>query len=163
MRINVWLLYELALLLLRRAGPAFFAAALWAVHPIATEAVTSIVGRADLLAAMSVARRPAALCPRRRSGWANTASRSSLIATLGVFAKENAAVLLGLMLLWIWRFARACRLEAAWRDYAAVAASLVVLAAGAPRGVGRLPVAQPVYVDNPLRGADFLTAHAGRP
>jgi protein O-mannosyl-transferase len=52
--INVWLLYELALLLFRRAGPAFFAAALWAVHPIGTEAVTSIVGRADLLAAMSV-------------------------------------------------------------------------------------------------------------
>ena len=51
---NVWLLFELALLIFGRAGPAFFAAALWAVHPIGTESVTSIVGRADLLAAMAV-------------------------------------------------------------------------------------------------------------
>ncbi|OLD12616.1 MAG: hypothetical protein AUJ01_16030 [Acidobacteria bacterium 13_1_40CM_3_65_5] len=29
----------------------FWAAALWAVHPLSTEAVTNIVGRADLLAA----------------------------------------------------------------------------------------------------------------
>src|SRR5437773_1398821 len=31
--VNVWLIYELALRLLQRPGPAFFAAALWAVHP----------------------------------------------------------------------------------------------------------------------------------
>jgi hypothetical protein len=34
--------------------PAFFAAALWAVHPIATESVTNVAGRADLLATMSI-------------------------------------------------------------------------------------------------------------
>ena len=51
---NVLLAYELALLLFRRAGPAFFAAALWATHPVCTESVANIVGRADLLAGMAV-------------------------------------------------------------------------------------------------------------
>ena len=52
--INVWLLYELALVIFRRAGPALFAAALWAVHPIGTEAITIITWRTDRLAAMAV-------------------------------------------------------------------------------------------------------------
>ena len=53
--INVLLVYELALLLFRRRRePAFFAAALWAVHPVHTECVTNVAGRADLLAAMAV-------------------------------------------------------------------------------------------------------------
>jgi len=48
--INVLLVFELALLLFRRRRePAFFAAALWAVHPIHTECVANVAGRADLL------------------------------------------------------------------------------------------------------------------
>jgi tetratricopeptide (TPR) repeat protein len=176
--VNVWLLYELALLLLRRPGPAFFAAALWAVHPIGTEAVASIVGRADLLAAMSVlgglllyARRPGEWIVSRggdvgvgrvvqpsRSGWSSTACLF-VIATLGVFAKENAAVLLGLMLLVDLTFREGIAgVRQRWRDYAAVAASLVVLVLVRHAVLGGLPVAQPVYLDNPLRGADFWVA-----
>ena len=83
---NVWLLYELALILFRRAGPAFFAAALWAVHPIGTEAVTSIVGRADLLAAMSVLG-GLLLYVKGQRPWKPIALFA--IATAGVFAKEN--------------------------------------------------------------------------
>ena len=180
--INVWLLYELALLLFRRAGPAFFAAALWAVHPIGTEAVTSIVGRADLLAAMAVlgglllyAQRPGKwilsgsgplgfsvrdvpLGPTQ-SPWASTAGLF-VIATAGVFAKENAAVLLGMMLLLDLAFREgiaAVRLR--WRDYAAVASSLAILAVVRHGVLGSLPLAQAVYVDNPLRGAGFWAAH----
>jgi hypothetical protein len=51
---NVWLVYALSRRLLKSMWPAFFAAALWAVHPIGTESVTNIVGRADELAAMAV-------------------------------------------------------------------------------------------------------------
>ncbi|MGA8578830.1 MAG: hypothetical protein WB579_09135, partial [Bryobacteraceae bacterium] len=51
--VNVWLVWELAQHLLSRRA-AWCAAALWAVHPIATEAVDNVVGRADLLAAMAV-------------------------------------------------------------------------------------------------------------
>jgi tetratricopeptide (TPR) repeat protein len=154
--INVWLLYELALLLFRRTGPAFFSAALWAVHPICTEAVTSIVGRADLLAAMSVLG-GLLFYIRGRSRWAPVALFA--IATAGVFAKENAAVLLGLILLWDLSFgegtAGAMR---RWRSYAAVAASLLVLALVRHAVLGILPPNDPVYVDNPLRGADFWIA-----
>lgn len=174
--INVWLLYELALLLFQSGGPAFFAAAIWAVHPIGTESVTSIVGRADLLAAMAVlggllvyVSGPAdwivsrsgdmGLSERRgRAGWGATVGLFTL-ATLGVFAKENAAVLIGLMLLTDLAFREGLAgVTKRWRDYAAVAASLVVLVVVRHAVLASLPPYQPVYVDNPLRGADFLTA-----
>ena len=45
-------LYALALQLLAAPTAAWIAAALFAVHPIHTEAVTGIVGRAELLAAL---------------------------------------------------------------------------------------------------------------
>jgi tetratricopeptide (TPR) repeat protein len=160
--INVWLVFELALLLFRTVRPALFAAALWAVHPICTEAVTSIVGRADLLAAMAVlgglllyAR--TAWFAGRRLYWA--AAALFAIATAGVFSKESAAVLLGLMLLWDLSFAEGKpRLLARWPAYAAVAASLVVLAWARHAVLGPLPAPQPVYVDNPILGAGFFTA-----
>ena len=161
---NVLLLFELALLVFRRAGPAFVAAALWAVHPIATESVTSIVGRADLLAGMSVLGglllyRKAILYQGSRQLWA--ALVLFAIATLGVFSKENAAVLAGLMLLWDLAFDReglrtGLRLRAPF--YGAAAASLVVLATVRHLVLGALPPAQPVYVDNILKAADFWTA-----
>jgi tetratricopeptide (TPR) repeat protein len=50
--INATLAYFLMLKLLRGRWAAFFAAALFAVHPIATESVTNIVGRADEFMAM---------------------------------------------------------------------------------------------------------------
>jgi tetratricopeptide (TPR) repeat protein len=51
--INAILAYFLMLKLLRRPWAAFFTAALFAVHPIATEAVTNIIGRADELDMMA--------------------------------------------------------------------------------------------------------------
>jgi len=154
--LNVLLLYELALAMFRRAGPAFFAAALWAVHPISTEAVTNIVGRADLLAATSVL---GGLLLYIRSQNRRAPAALFAISTIGVFAKENAAVLIGLMLVWDFSFAEGrFTVMRRWPSYAAVGASLVVLALMRQAVLGGLPPAQPVYVDNPLRGADFLTA-----
>ena len=51
---NVFLVYALARRLLREFWPSFFAAALWAVHPVLTESVTNMIGRSDLLSAMAV-------------------------------------------------------------------------------------------------------------
>jgi tetratricopeptide (TPR) repeat protein len=154
--VNVWLCYELALLLFRRDLPAFFAAALWAVDPIGTEAVTSIVGRADLLAAMAVLG-GLLLYIRSESRWAPAGLFA--IAASGVFAKENAAVLLGLMLLWDLCFAEGKRtVIRRWPSYAAVAASLLLLWLVRHAVLGSLPPLQLVYVDNPLRGAGFWTA-----
>ena len=154
--INICLVYELALLLFRRAGPAFFAAALWAVHPIGTESVTSIVGRADLLATMAVLG-GLLLYARSRQSW--TPAALFVIAIAGVFAKENAAVLLGMMLLWDLSFGDGRpRLLQRWPEYTAVAASLIILWAVRHADLGGLPIAQPVYVDNPTLGADLLMA-----
>src|ERR1035438_9476131 len=52
--VNVSLVFVLALLLLEGAGPAFAVAAIWSLHPILTESVTNVAGRADLLAACGV-------------------------------------------------------------------------------------------------------------
>jgi tetratricopeptide (TPR) repeat protein len=154
--VNVWLAYELALLLLGRGRPAFFAAALWAVHPIGTEAVTGVVGRADLLAAMAVLG-GLLLYIRSRSRW--TPAALFAIAGMGVFAKENAAILLGLMLLWDFCFAEGkSTVMRRWPCYAAVAASLLLLWGARHAVLGALPPNQMVYVDNPLRSADFWTA-----
>ncbi len=161
--LNACLLYQLALLIFRRQGPALCAAALWAVHPICTEAVDSIVGRADLLAALSVLgglllyRRALAFASRRRT---LAALALFAIAAAGVFAKENTAVLLGLMLLWDIAFDRAAlRRELPRRApfYGAVAASLACLALARHAVLSALPVAQPVYVDNMIRAAGFWT------
>ena len=52
--VNVLLVYALGLRLLGEWRRAAWIAALWAVHPVITESVTNIVGRADLLAGVGV-------------------------------------------------------------------------------------------------------------
>jgi tetratricopeptide (TPR) repeat protein len=161
---NVWLVYALSLRLFKRQWPAFFAAALWAVHPIGTESVTNIVGRADLLAATAVlgglwlyARGPA---PRNlRLGLVAAALFG--IATVGVFSKENAAVLLGVMLLWDVSFGTGNGRRGVFRRapaYAAVAASLVLLWWVRQGVFDPLPLPERPFVDNPLVAAEFWAA-----
>ncbi len=52
--INVLLVYALAMRLVRKLWPPVFIAAVWGVHPVLTESVTNIVGRADLLAGFAI-------------------------------------------------------------------------------------------------------------
>ena len=162
--INASLVYQLALLIFGRVRPALCAAALWAVHPIATEAVTNIVGRADLLATLSVL--GGLLLYRRAIG---LAGRSLAVAALALFAitlagmlaKENAAVLAGLMLLWDISFDRpGLRRDFRRRVplYGAAVAALAVLWAARHAVLDALPAAQPVYVDNMIKAAGFWTA-----
>ncbi|MEO8499358.1 MAG: tetratricopeptide repeat protein [Vicinamibacteria bacterium] len=96
--INASLVYLLALELLPGLWLAFFTAALFAAHPVNVESVTNIVGRADLLGGLCVlaglllylesARR------ERRTLWL---AGVSLAMLAGVFSKESAVVLVGLM------------------------------------------------------------------
>jgi hypothetical protein len=143
------LLYELALLIFGRARPAFFAALLWGVHPIGTEAVTSIVGRADLLAVMALLG-GLLVYIRGQGRWALVALFT--ISTVGVFRQRNAAVLIGLMLLWDFSFGEGkAGIVQRWRSYAAVAASLVVLVVVRHAVLSNLAPYNPIYIDNPLR------------
>ena len=52
--LNVLLLWWLAWTITRRELAAFFIAAIFAVHPIATDAVTNVGGRPDLMAAAAM-------------------------------------------------------------------------------------------------------------
>jgi len=83
---------------------AFAAAAIWAVHPLSTEAVTNIVGRADLLAAAGILG-GLLMCVKateargaRRSWWL---LGLAAITTVGVFSKESAIVSVGVIVLYI--------------------------------------------------------------
>jgi tetratricopeptide (TPR) repeat protein len=156
--VNVSLVYLLGILILGESAPAFALAALWGVHPLLTESVTNIVGRADLLAAFGVLAgllcyvKSATTLGRHKVLWV----AAMLIAqAVGIFSKENAAVLPGIMLLYdlTWRK------RAAWRGRALAYAALVLPLAA----FFWLRAAFPMHIlarfaENPLMSAGFWTA-----
>jgi len=71
-----------------RRGGALLAAMLFALHPLHTEAVANITGRAELLAAVWVL--AAWLCHRRGTAWWRAAA--ALCYLLALLSKENAAL-----------------------------------------------------------------------
>ena len=149
------LVYGLVWRLCRRRWPALVAGALFAVHPIATEAVTNVVGRADLLATFGVlgglhcyagatgARGVA------RVGWA---AGLAAAATLAFFSKENGIVLVAVIALWDLAGAGLRpRLE-----HAVVLGVLAVyLGARWLVAQGALPPADVDPLDNPIVAAGF--------
>jgi len=159
--VNVLLVFQLAQLVLRRRTAAFFAAALWAVHPVLTESVANIAGRADLLAAMAVLG-GLLLYVRAMTGgrWRAMVAGLAAVAAFGMFSKENAVVLLGLMLLWDlasgagWRGGGVRRAAA----YGAVLGALALMLAVRFAVFASAPVPEMPFVDNPLRGAGFFAA-----
>ncbi|HML18047.1 MAG TPA: tetratricopeptide repeat protein [Bryobacteraceae bacterium] len=119
--LNILLVYGLGLAILGSAAPAFALAALWAVHPLLTESVTNIVGRADLLAAFGVL--AGLLCHVRGRVYEGPATGRKRVAwlaglaaaqTIGIFSKESAAVLPALMALYDFTW----RKKETWRDRA---------------------------------------------
>jgi tetratricopeptide (TPR) repeat protein len=156
--VNVALVYALGVLVLGETAPALALAAIWGLHPLLTESVTNIVGRADLLAALGVLAgllchvRGASAGGRRRMAWLAGLAAAQ---TVGLFSKESAAVLPGIMLLYdvTWRE------RAGWRErapgYAAVAlpfAAFFWLRSGFDT---RLLID---FSENPLVSAGFWTA-----
>lgn len=158
---NVLLVFQLALRVLRERTAAFFAAALWAVHPVLTESVANIAGRADLLATMAVLG-GILLYDRVLTvdRWRRSLAGLFAVAVFGMFSKESAAVLWGLMLLWDLAFG------AGWRGggirraaaYGAVACALALMLAARLAVFASAPVPEMPFVDNPLRGAGFWVA-----
>jgi protein O-mannosyl-transferase len=164
--INVLLVYALAWRLLtghtRRMRLSMFIAVLWAVHPVLTESVTNIIGRADLLAAIAVLGgflmylRSAETAGWRRYAWL---TGLGAITAAGALSKESAVVLPAVILLYelaYWK--HRASLSALLRGMIATSLPIAlvfwlrasVLAAAAP--------AEFPFVDNPIVGAGFLTA-----
>jgi tetratricopeptide (TPR) repeat protein len=159
---NIWLVYALARRLLHRR-PAFLAAALWAVHPVGTEAVTNIAGRADLLATLCVL--SGLLIYARLEEWSGWRMRAALAvlfvaAAAGALSKENGTVLLGMIFLW-----DLCRAtppdlprRASAMAYAAVSAALLMYSATRAGVLSAAPAPLASFVDNPMSTAGFLAA-----
>jgi protein O-mannosyl-transferase len=157
---NVLLLFFLALRLGRQLWPAFFLSAIWAVHPLSTEAVTNIIGRADLLAAGAVLGAFLAYLladesdGSRRLAWLIACA---LAVTLGVFSKESAVAVLGVVVLYDlmfrWNTGSRTRLLWGWLAIVAPLAFLWYQRATVLSGV----TAQFPAVDNPIIGAGFWT------
>ncbi|HXB69392.1 MAG TPA: hypothetical protein VNY05_14170 [Candidatus Acidoferrales bacterium] len=176
---NALLVYALALRLIRQFWPSVFVAGVWALHPVLTESVTNIVGRADLLAAMAVLSGLLIYLKSRegetargqvdwrvggrvggrvdwlvggRVGWL---VGLAAVTTLGLLSKESAVSLVGLVVLYELAFGGAAR--PGW-----LAVLLPALAVWRWRAVvlaGSGPVEFPFW-DNPLTGAGFWTARA---
>jgi len=160
--LNVLLVYGLMLRLVKQLWPAALIAALWAVHPVLTESVTNIIGRADLLAATAVLSGFwMYLKSTDVSGWPRAEWLAGLMAvtTIGVFSKESAVVILGVMALYeftwwkerkqLWGFLLGC---------AAVAPPILVWWFMRSQVMARSTAPVFPFVDNPLVGAHFLTA-----
>ena len=100
--VNAVLAFSLVRAVTRRPWAALTAAAVLAVHPLTVESVTNVVGRADLLAGMSVVGGLLLYREFLRSGGGRAAAvlaglGASCLA--GVFCKESAVVLPGVMLI----------------------------------------------------------------
>jgi hypothetical protein len=158
---NVALLYLLAVLLLGEAAPAFWVAAVWAVHPVSTEAVTNVIGRTDLLAGFGVLAallchvKGAAASLWRKAAWL---AGLALAAVIGLFSKESAVVLLAAMAMYDFTFRSGPGWRARVPGYVAAAAACLAFFSVRQRVLAALPATLFPFADNPLVGADFWTA-----
>ena len=160
--INVMLVYALMLRvspLAGRTGVALAAASIWAVLPVSTEAVTNIVGRADLFAALAVLSgfllylKSRDADGVRRAAWL---AGVMTIAAAGLFSKESAVVLVPVIALYevVW-WTRGRSASALW--WAAVAMTPLLLLIWMQRSevLGASPAAEFPFTDNPIVGAGF--------
>jgi len=160
--VNIALVYLLGWLLLGEISWAGLLAALWALHPLLTESVTNIVGRADELAALGVL---AGLLCHIRGGQAAGLRKAAwlaglaLSAAVAVFAKESGVVLVGVMLCYDLAFGRFKPWKPLLAGYAAVAAPYALFFFLRARMLDRMAAAPVIpFVDNPLIGAPPVAA-----
>jgi protein O-mannosyl-transferase len=159
--INLVLVYLLGLRVWRETAPAFALAAVWALHPILTESVTNVIGRADLLAAFGVL--AGLLCHTMAgaaTGWRKAAWLGALMlaVTIGLFSKESAVAVLPAVLIYDLAFPAGVSWRARAPGYLALAAPLAIFLYVRDEVLSKLPSVHAAFADNPLLGADFLTA-----
>jgi tetratricopeptide (TPR) repeat protein len=159
--VNILLVYLLGLLIFRRAGLALGWAALWGLHPVLTESVTNIVGRADELAAFGVL--AALLCyvksatagGPRKMAWLAAAAIASAI---GIFSKESGMVVLAIVPLYDIAFGSGRPWRSRMAGYAALLPGAVAFLYCRAAMLAAHPLTSVPFGDNPLEGASFWTA-----
>ena len=143
-------------------GAAFLGAALFAVHPVTTEAVTNLVGRADLLAALAVLGglllyASAAQATRaRRVLWLTAVA---LGGVAGLLSKESAVLLLPVLMVYeMTRQGRGSRGRRAGRAVLALGPPLVLVWTIRHAIFRATPPTRLDFAQNVLVGADWWTA-----
>jgi hypothetical protein len=156
--VNIGIVYALGMLLLERPRMAFMISLIWGVHPLLTESVTNIVGRADLLAALGVF--GGLLCYIKATQGRGYRAflwlvLAALAQAIGAFAKESALILPAVVLLYDMTISG----SVAWRT------RLLRYAAFVPPIAGYFYLRSEIglhltvdFADNPLVAAGFWTA-----
>ena len=164
--VNVLLVFGLSLRLFNRMPDRAFplalsTAALWAVHPVLTESVTNIVGRADLLAGTAVLAgfwmylKSTESTGFRRVAWLGGVAAAT---AAGVFSKESAVVLPGVIVLYELAFHLPEVRERIRPTLLGCAATILPIAAMLLQRslvLAASPPAEFPFVDNPIVGASF--------
>ena len=159
---NIVLAFAITRRLVRGVLPAVFIAGIWGVHPLLTDAVTNIVGRADLLAGLSVLGGFLTYLKfKENQGWQRRTWLVCLFlaASIGFFSKESAVTLMGVIALY----------ELAWwKERGSIHDVMAGMLATIPplalflyqRSVvlAASPAAVFPFLDNPLISAHFWTA-----
>ncbi len=159
---NVLLVYALCSRLLQEFWPPIFIAAMWAVHPVLTESVTNIVGRADLQAALAVL---SGLLIYLKStdyeDWRRYAWLTGLmvVTTIGVFSKESAVAILGVIVLFeITFWSERKQTRGLVLGCAAVTIPILIMLYQRARVLAASAPAVHAFLDNPLYGVSFWKA-----
>jgi tetratricopeptide (TPR) repeat protein len=163
--LNAVLVYFMALVLMETLWPAVFIAAVFATHPIVTESVSNIVGRADLFATATIV--GGFLCYAKSTtleGWRKAPWLAALmvVTTIGEFCKESAVAVLGVMVLYDFTY-RLQRRHPNWlislaanfwqftiKGYVVLLPAFAALAWVRSSVFGRLRPPEFPFVDNPL-------------
>jgi tetratricopeptide (TPR) repeat protein len=159
---NVLLVFALSVRFMRSRWPAFFVAAIWAVHPVLTESVTNMAGRADLLAAGAVLGGLLLYLKSVESqGWRRLAWLTGLIlvTTVGVFSKESAVILPAAIVLYELTF-RGVRWPGRDRlmGLLATLAPIAFMVYERSRVFASITQTPVDFTDDPIVGANFLVA-----
>jgi tetratricopeptide (TPR) repeat protein len=157
---NALLVYCVALAVFRDSARSLALAALWAAHPVLTESVTNIVGRADMLAAGSVLL--GLLCHRKAVSSAGAPKAAWLAAlalagSIGMFSKESAVVLIAVLVAYDLAF-RTDAIRASLPSYAAAILPVALFLFRRSQVVATLPLNPTTFLNNPLLGIGFLPA-----
>src|SRR6266566_4143353 len=173
---NAWLVLLIVRRLSDRLDVAVLTACLFAVHPVNTEAVTNVVGRADLLSTLCIL---LGGCCYLRAALPGASKRRWLVAmsvtgSLGVLAKENGVMLVGFValydILWRWPLIKAGTWAEALKmvfqkftqGYIALLPGLLLIWLIRLWMMSTTTVFEDFFTDNPLVGAapfqHFMTA-----
>jgi tetratricopeptide (TPR) repeat protein len=156
--VNVSLVYILGIMILSQIEAAMLLAAMWGLHPLLTESVTNVVGRADALAAFGVL--AGLLCyahSRETQGQQSFIWLAGMTVafTIGLFSKESGIVLIGLLILYDLAWPRAASFRERATPYLLLALPTAIFF------LIRAQLHAPFkieFLDNPMVNADFWTA-----